>query len=152
MIRTFIRFYISIFFLIVIINRSYCQKITPKELVGNWETLDKLPHSYCLYFMDSMHLKVIYYGKEFGKGIWTYSLDTLKGNNLIIMSGQDPLGGKILDTAFIRLKSIDTLQIRSMATGKGNSVRIQGIVNEELWNGKDDNDFRKASKLKRVIE
>src|ERR1700688_4296159 len=104
MIRTFIRFYISIFFTIGIINISYCQKITPKELVGNWET-DKVPHVYRLQFIDSIHLKLIYFAKELGIGTWMYNLDTLKGNNIIIFKGQDPLGGKIFDTAFIRLKS-----------------------------------------------
>ena len=92
------------------------------------------------------------YGKELGKGISMYSLDTLKGNNIIVMKGQDPLGGKILDTAFIRLKDSDTLQIRSMATGDSNNIRLQGIISEELWNGKDDTDFRKAVKLNRVKE
>lgn len=152
MIQTFTKLYVSIFLSIVFINSSYCQKLTPKELVGAWATLDKLPHFYSFQFIDSAHFKFMLYGKELGKGISMYSLDTLKGNNIIVMKGQDPLGGKILDTAFIRLKDSDTLQIRSMATGDSNNIRLQGIISEELWNGKDDTDFRKAVKLNRVKE
>jgi hypothetical protein len=152
MIRILIKFYIAIFLSIVFINNSYCQNITPKELIGNWETLDKPPHLYSFQFIDSMHFKCILYGKEFGKGIWMYNLDTLNGNFIIIMKGQNPAGGKILDTAFIRLKSIDVLQMRSMATGEGNSIRIQGIVSEELWRGEDNTSYRMVSELCRLKE
>ncbi len=145
---------VCIFFL-AILNNSYGQKITSNQLIGNWETIDKGQPFFTIRFIDSAHFTSTVFGKQWESIIWTYQLDTLEGNNMIIMKGKNPAGGSTIDSGYIRLKNTDSLQMRSTNTGKFNDIRLKGMVTDELWDGKDKDDnipLKKAVKLIRVVK